>query len=73
MRSSKMSNSAPIRNATVVNPKPRVFLDANILIRGVTLPRFPYEILRHADRGDFMAVFSPLASSEARLSQTLSG
>ncbi len=26
----------------------RVFLDANILIRGISLPRFPYEVLRHA-------------------------
>ena len=26
----------------------RVFLDANILIRGITFPRFPYEVLRHA-------------------------
>jgi predicted nucleic acid-binding protein len=44
-----------------------VFLDANILIRGVTLPRFPYEILRHADRGDFRPVFSPLVLTGARL------
>jgi hypothetical protein len=26
--------------------KLRVFLDANILIRGVTMPRFPYETLQ---------------------------
>ncbi len=27
--------------------KPRTFVDANILVRGVSLPRFPYEVLRH--------------------------
>jgi hypothetical protein len=32
----------------------RVFLDANILIRGITLPRFPCEVLRHAAKGDFI-------------------
>jgi hypothetical protein len=32
---------------------PRVFLDANVLIRGVTFPRFPYEVLQHAARKRF--------------------
>jgi len=45
----------------------RVFLDANILIRGVTLPRFPYEVLRHAAREDFTPVFSPLVLDSVRL------
>jgi hypothetical protein len=40
--------------------KPRVFLDANILIRGITFPRFPYEVLRHAARGDFILILSPM-------------
>ena len=47
--------------------KQRVFLDANILIRGITLPRFPYEVLRHAAREDFHAVFSPMVLDSARL------
>ena len=47
--------------------KLRVFLDANILIRGITLPRFPYEVLRHAARGDFIPVFSPMVLDSARL------
>ena len=47
--------------------KLRVFLDANILIRGVTLPRFPYEVLRHAAKGDFIPVFSPIVLDSARL------
>jgi predicted nucleic acid-binding protein len=45
----------------------RVFLDANILIRGVTLPRFPYEVLRHAAREDFIPVFSSMVLDSARL------
>lgn len=47
--------------------KLRVFLDANILIRGITLPRFPYEVLRHAAKGDFIPVFSPMVLDSARL------
>ena len=45
----------------------RAFLDANVLIRGVTFPRFPYEVLRHAARGDFVAILSPLVVDSARL------
>jgi len=45
----------------------RVFLDANILIRGITLPRLPYEVLRHAARRDFILVFSPMVLDSARL------
>jgi predicted nucleic acid-binding protein len=47
--------------------KLRVFLDANILIRGITLPRFPYEVLCHAAREDFVPAFSPLVLDSARL------
>ncbi|GFP22576.1 hypothetical protein HKBW3S09_00043 [Candidatus Hakubella thermalkaliphila] len=46
--------------------KLRVFLDANILIRGITLPRFPYEVLRHAAQGHFVPVFSPTVLDSAR-------
>jgi len=45
----------------------RVFLDANVVIRGITFPRFPYEVLRHAARGDFLPVLSPLVLDSARL------
>jgi len=31
-----------------MTPEPRVFLDANVLIRGVTFPRFPYMGWSHA-------------------------
>jgi predicted nucleic acid-binding protein len=51
----------------VEGQKLRVFLDANILIRGVTFPRFPYEVLRHAAKGDFIPVFSPMVLDSARL------
>ena len=46
---------------------PRVFLDANILIRGVTFPRFPYEVLRHAARKEIVAIVCPLVLDSARL------
>jgi len=51
----------------VAECKLRVFLDANVLIRGVTLPRFLYEVLWHATKGDFVPVFSPLVLASARL------
>lgn len=46
--------------------KPRVFLDANILIRGITFPRFPHEVLRHAANGDFVLILSPTVIHSAR-------
>jgi predicted nucleic acid-binding protein len=46
--------------------KPRVFVDANILIRGITFPRFPYEVLRHAANGDFVLILSPMVLDGAR-------
>jgi predicted nucleic acid-binding protein len=65
MPSSKKPNGRPTGNAMANNQALRVFLDANILIRGITLPRFPYEVLRHAARGDFIPVFSPLVLDSA--------
>ena len=44
-----------------------VFLDANVFIRGTTLPRFPYEVLRHAAKGDFQPIASPIVLESARL------
>jgi predicted nucleic acid-binding protein len=37
----------------------RVMVDANILIAGVVWPRFPYEVLRHALKGDCQLILSP--------------
>jgi hypothetical protein len=39
--------------------RPRVFVDANILIRGITFPRYPYEILRLAASHVIVPVVSP--------------
>lgn len=47
--------------------KPRVFLDANVLIRGVTFPRFPYEVLQHAARKEIVAIVCPLVLDSVRL------
>ena len=46
--------------------KPRVFVDANILIRGLTLPRFPYEILRAGTLGKIHLVTSTTTLARAR-------
>ncbi len=44
----------------------RVFVDANILIRGITFPRYPYEILRLAARHVIVLVVSPSVLADAR-------
>jgi predicted nucleic acid-binding protein len=44
----------------------RVAVDANVLIAGTVFPRWPYEVLRHAERGDFTLVLSPIVLREAR-------
>jgi predicted nucleic acid-binding protein len=44
----------------------RVFVDANILIRGVTFPRYPYEILRLAARHAIVLVVSPSVLADTR-------
>ena len=50
----------------MVNGNPRVFADANVLIRGVTFPRFPYEILRLAAQHSILLVVSPSVLDDAR-------
>jgi uncharacterized protein len=49
----------------------RVFVDANILIRGITFPRYPYEILRLAARHTIVLVMSPSVLADARRYLTL--
>jgi putative PIN family toxin of toxin-antitoxin system len=44
----------------------RVAIDANVLITGIVWPRWPYEILQHALRDQFILVLSPLVMAEAR-------
>lgn len=46
--------------------KLRVMADANVLIAGILFPRWPYEFLRHALRGDFQLVLCPQVIREAR-------
>lgn len=50
----------------VRRPELRVFLDANVLLAGIVSPRWPWEILRHALRGDFRLVLSPYVIRQAR-------
>jgi predicted nucleic acid-binding protein len=48
-------------------PKPlRVFVDANVLIRGITFPRYPYEVLRLAAQHRITLVVSPSVLADAR-------
>jgi predicted nucleic acid-binding protein len=47
-----------------VGDKPRTFVDANIIVRGVTLPRFPYEVLRHGVLSDIRLIFSQQVQEE---------
>jgi len=44
----------------------RVMIDANILIAGSVWPRWPYEVLEHAQRGDFKLVLSSFIIEQAR-------
>jgi predicted nucleic acid-binding protein len=46
--------------------KPRVLLDANVLIAGTIWPRWQYEILRHTLMRDYHLVLSPLVIESAR-------
>jgi predicted nucleic acid-binding protein len=49
----------------------RVFVDANILIRGITFPRYPYEFLRLAARHTIVLVVFPSVMADARRYLTL--
>ncbi len=44
----------------------RVAVDANVLIAGTVYPRWPYEVLQHALKGDFTLVLSPIVIEEAK-------
>ena len=49
-----------------IRPGLRVMVDANILIAGIVWPRWPYEILLHALKGDIKLVLSPYIIAQAR-------
>src|SRR5258708_29827822 len=44
----------------------RAMIDATVLFAGIGWPRWSYEVLRHALRGDFDLVLSPLVIEQAR-------
>jgi predicted nucleic acid-binding protein len=44
----------------------RVMLDTTVVFAGFGWPRWSYEVLRHAARGDFQLVLSPLVIEQAR-------
>lgn len=44
----------------------RVMLDATVLLAGIVWPRFPYEVLQHALRGDFQPVLCPFLLAQVR-------
>lgn len=46
--------------------QPRVFVDANVLIRGITFPRYPYEVLRLAAQHKIILIISPSILADAR-------
>ena len=48
------------------NKKIRAFADANVLFSGAAFPRWSFEVLRHADVGDFKLVLCPLVISQAK-------
>lgn len=50
----------------MAQPSLRVALDANVLIAGVRLPRWPYEVMRAATRGLFVLVLPEQVIDEAR-------
>lgn len=52
--------------APTSSAKLRVMVDANVLVAGTGWPRFPYEVLQHAAKGDYQLVLSPFVIDEAR-------
>ena len=45
--------------------KLRVMADTTVLLAGIIWPRFPYEVLQHALRGDFQLVLCPFVLTQA--------
>ncbi|MEW6569438.1 MAG: PIN domain-containing protein [Chloroflexota bacterium] len=46
--------------------KPKVMVDANILLAAALWPRWPFEVIQHAIRGDFGLYLLPLVIDQAR-------
>lgn len=45
--------------------KLRVMVDTTVLLAGIIWPRFPYEVLQHALRGNFQLVLCPFVLTQA--------
>ena len=54
--------------ATNPQPKLRVLADANVLVAASAWPRWPYEVILHAVKGDYQLVLSRDIIKEARQS-----
>jgi predicted nucleic acid-binding protein len=53
--------------ATLTNSRPpRVMVDTTVLLAGIVWPRWPYEVLQHALRGDLQLVLCQTVLDEAR-------
>lgn len=50
----------------MASPDLRVMIDANVIFAGVVWPRWSFEVLRHAEQGDFHLVLSTQIIAEAR-------
>lgn len=66
LRGKNSTSNAPVP-ATPSN-RWRVMVDANVLVAGTAWPRFPYEVLQHAVRGDYLLILSEQIIEEARYS-----
>lgn len=62
----KFFESKLLQSGMAANRKPRVFVDANVLIRGITLPRYPYEVLKLGAEGKITLVTSSLVLADVR-------
>jgi hypothetical protein len=61
-----VSSDEPSQSAMEAPKPPKVFVDANILIRGITFPRYPYEVLRPAAQHTITLVVSASVLTDAR-------
>ena len=46
--------------------KPRVMVDANVLFSAILWPRWPYEVIQHAIKGDFQLALPPVVIDQVR-------
>lgn len=66
MCAARVARVTRVTHAAVLAHDARVAVDANVLIAGMVFPRWPYEVLQHAFKGDFRLVLSPIVIREAK-------